>query len=142
MWMDFLLHVHPEQLRGDCVNAGQKALAFAEFRVFEEAERLPWSLCRGDIEANLRALHAMPKPQQSTAEKAWLLMEAGYSMQQLKQMVVLHGQAPWTTTMAEQQHGTAAVLSRYHQSMGSNCCRRGLRYCVEVFDCHVPTSTE
>jgi hypothetical protein len=90
-------------------------MAFFQFRALIPAEGLPWSLCRGDIQANLRALKASPRPTHCDASaKAWDLMEVGWPLHSLQQMVQLMADAPFTTTVTEQLHASASVVARYH----------------------------
>ena len=46
--------------------------------------------------------------------KIWDLLQAEYPRHTLETMVNLLGDVPWTTAVAEQLHGSAAVISRYH----------------------------
>ena len=43
-------------MRDDCCTACHIAVGFHVHRVFDKANSLPWSLCVGDIEGNLRQL--------------------------------------------------------------------------------------
>eukprot|EP00971_Amphidinium_carterae_P073376 1450971-Amphidinium_carterae.1 len=40
-------------------------------RVFREAQSLPWSPCRGDLAANVRAVLTGPKPEEPFSAKLW-----------------------------------------------------------------------
>jgi hypothetical protein len=109
------------ELRSKCFVAVHRACAFFQFRVLDEADELPWSLCRGDVKANLLHLSSQPKPSHpEIAVKAWDLMKMGYPLHRLCRMVLLLGDAPWSTAVVEQLHGSAAVISRQHPEYGLN----------------------
>lgn len=113
-------------LMSACIQASHKALAFFEFRVLSAAEGLPWSLCRGDISWNLEQLKDGSCPEHSdVASKAWQLLQMGHSRTVLIRMVELLADVPWSTQVAEQLHGSAAVVSRFHPeySLDTLMCR-------------------
>lgn len=102
-------------LRSSCIAASHRAIAFFQFRVLEEAEGPLWSLCRGDIVENLKALAARDRPScEGTLSKIWDLVSMGWPMGELKTMVETLGDSPWTSATTEQLHASAAVLSRFH----------------------------
>lgn len=104
-----------QQLKAQCIRSAHRACAFMQFRVFESAESLPWSLCRGDVVSNLRALKEGPRPAKcDISAKAWDLLDMGWSVQSLRRMVDLLAESPWATTTTEQLHGSAAVIARFH----------------------------
>lgn len=51
----------PQQMRHRVVHAGQVQASYLLWRC-KDLERLPWSLCRGDLVANLEVLAAGPRP--------------------------------------------------------------------------------
>ncbi|CAK0876678.1 unnamed protein product [Prorocentrum cordatum] len=102
-------------LQSTCVRAAHKAVAFFNFRVLSVAESLPWTLVRGDVGANLSALKAGPRPSNRTAGKVWDLLQLGaVPLPVLQRTVELLGDAPWSTVVVEQMHGSIAALSRFH----------------------------
>jgi hypothetical protein len=79
-------------LRGNCVRAAHKCIAFFRFRVLSVANALPWTLVRGNILENLQSLAASPKPSNVAAGKLWELMRLGcIATSILVRMVVLLG---------------------------------------------------
>jgi len=110
-----------DELRAKCLAAAHKAYAFFQFRVLDEADKLPWTLCRGDVKANLIQLGSRPRPSHpEIAVKAWDLLEMGYPLHTLCRMVLLLGETPWSTAVVEQLHGSAACISRLHPEYGLN----------------------
>ena len=102
-------------LQGDCLKYAYRVCAFMQFRVFDSAEALPWTLCRGDVISNLRDLHAGPRPACcEVSGKAWDLLDVGYPIHTVGRMVELLAEVPWTTAVTEQLHASAAVISRFH----------------------------
>jgi hypothetical protein len=65
---------------------------------------------------NLTELRDGPEPDDHVGWQLWTLMNMGYSMITLAAAVRLFLEAPWTTLIVEQQHGTMAALHRYHPS--------------------------
>lgn len=116
MWAQFasVCGMLPPELRSACVRAGHKVIAFFRDRALSAAEGLPWSLCRGDISANLDALQVGPRPPEKVAAQLQDLLRNGYAKRELVRLVQLIGETPWTTAVVEQLHANAALLSRHH----------------------------
>jgi len=130
--------LHPEELRAKCVRATHRGWAFYYWRVFTPVYQLPWSLCRGDVRANLEALSRGPRPLNRTAAKAWDLMDLGLiPMAILVRMVVLFADTPWTTMVVEQLHGTLAALSRLHPEyeLDTLLARTMIMYTMKLLPC-------
>jgi hypothetical protein len=108
----------PAQLQGACLMAAQRAAAFFQDRVLDEAERLPWRLCAGGIPVNLQDLQRARRPDERTAGKIYDLLLSGYPMAKVQRMVELMGDSPWATTVVEQLHASAALVSRHHPDYG------------------------
>ena len=105
------------ELRDDTIAASHASYHFLWRRVLEPAGQLPWRLCRGSIECNLRALAAEEhEPEEPCSRQFWLLLnrEVPYPMAQLVETVELLGQVSWSSLPAEQQHGSLAALHRWH----------------------------
>jgi hypothetical protein len=108
-------HIDPLQLRSDCISSAHTAAGFLDYRFLDHANQLPWSLCRGDISSNLQKLKGGSCPENSeVGEKVWHLLQQGYPESTLKSMVTLLADCPWSTQVAEQLRGSAAVVSRFH----------------------------
>jgi hypothetical protein len=109
-----------EELRSDCIASGHVSFHFFWRRVLEPAGDLPWSLARGEeVEANLRELAAGARPKEPVARQLWQLTRLGFPMTQLVTVVSLLGEIPWTTLPAEQQHGSMAIMRRWHPEVGA-----------------------
>ena len=103
-------------LRDDTIAAAHTCFHFVWRRVMTRATSLPWRLCRGDIKANLQALAAQEvPPTEPTTWQIWELMnEHDYSEEVLVRLVECLSQCPWTSLPAEQQHGSLAMLKKWH----------------------------
>ena len=91
-------------------------LSFLWRRVLEPAGQLPWRLCRGDIESNLRALAAEEdEPEEPCSRQFWLLLnrEVPYPVVRLVKTVELLCQISWSILPAKQQRGSLAALHRW-----------------------------
>ena len=88
-------------------------------RVLAPAGQRPWSLCRGDIDENLDCLAAeTDEPVEPCTRQLWLLLGEGHPRVQLRKVVELLGQCSWSSLPAEQQHGSLALLHRWHPEYG------------------------
>eukprot|EP00971_Amphidinium_carterae_P196603 3901674-Amphidinium_carterae.1 len=88
-------------------------------RVFREVESLPWSLCRGDLEANVRSLLTGPKPEEPLSGKLWDVGKAGLASQaSLVQVLDLLGQTSWSSSHAEKMHASCALVRKHHPECG------------------------
>ena len=65
----------PGPLRHTVISGALRAVAFMDWRVFKEAESLPWSLVRGDVAANLQALQASDPPADLVSRKIRYLLD-------------------------------------------------------------------
>ena len=121
-------------LRNDCLTGARRSVAFFHYRVIREARKLPWRLCRGDVRENLRSLAAGLRPSESTSSKLWQLMRDGWPISQLVRMIQCMGDLPWTSAVAEQLHGTCAMLARYHPDyeLGTLLGRCMVSYAVKL----------
>ncbi len=103
-----------EDLRAACIAGGHVSYHFFCRRVLEPAGELPWKLVRGDKAENLRELASGPMPEEPVSQQMWKLLQFGFSSLQLESVLDLMADAPWSTLPAEQQHGSLAVLRRWH----------------------------
>eukprot|EP00975_Prorocentrum_lima_P060180 12621052-Prorocentrum_lima.AAC.1 len=109
----------PGELASRCIAAGHTSYHFFWRRVLEPASTLPWSLCRGSVEENLRVLKGQPEPSDPVSSQLWHLLQVGFPMQQLVATIVLLGEVSWTTLPAEQQHASLARLKKWHSEYGA-----------------------
>ena len=105
----------PSVLRHLVVGGSLRAVGFLTWRVFRAAESLPWSLVRGDIQANLGALQASGKPKELTARKIYHLACTGESVELLSESVQLLAECSWSSKMSEQAHAPVTRLNRLHK---------------------------
>lgn len=130
VWQDLaglLTDVSAQQLRSLCMLSALTVQAFIQWKVFQVAESLPWSLAVGDIEENLRVLRASKDDLDSTSSKIRALLQGGYPEQRIVAAIRLMSEVSWSTTSVEQGHGSAATLHRVHKQYGANTlCMRSM----------------
>jgi hypothetical protein len=120
-----------------CLQAAHIQAAFMDHRFFEPASRLPWSLCQGDVQANLRALQGDPQGiADHTARKIAKLLALGFNTELLEQGIRLFREVSWSTVAVEQGHGSCAVLKRQHQECSGRtiAARAMLHQCRHFFN--------
>eukprot|EP00971_Amphidinium_carterae_P327905 6459499-Amphidinium_carterae.1 len=105
------------ELYHDVLAAAMRAWAYLHQRCLHRAQQLPWSLCRGDLGANLDRLVRADVVQDPTSSTLQHLVRVGWNREQLVQCLVLLGEAGWTTALAERQHGCMASIRRHHPDM-------------------------
>lgn len=105
-------------LRTMVMESGHVQIGFLHNRVIKHARAMPWALCIGDIEENLKHLKASEEPDDLVTWKIWRLLQLGYSMHQLVNAVSLLADIQWHTVTTEQLHGSMATLHRYHPDYG------------------------
>ena len=106
----------PRVLRTEVLTAASISAAFVYRRAFRSAKSLPWTLTRGCIAENLRALAAGDMPDETISAKIWQLMRLGYNVKELTEALGLLAEARWSTKVVEQQHGSAAAMHKAHPS--------------------------
>ena len=116
--LGFACGLSGEELASRCIAAAHISYHFIWRRVLQPAGEYPWALLDGgDIRANLEELRHQEEPAEPTTQKLWHLLHApelGVGMDLLVDTVRMFGEAPWTSLPAEQQHGSLAVLHRWH----------------------------
>ena len=101
-----------EDLKSDCINGGHASYHFIFRRVLQAAQELPWSLARGDKKANLQGFRNGPMLDEPVSGQMWQLLHLGFNVEQLISTLELLSDVSRTTILAEQQHGSLAVLRR------------------------------
>ena len=98
-------------------------------RIFAEALKDPWRLTVGDVQANLRELVSEPEPSEPTAAKVWHLARS--SLTALREAVAMLGDLSWGAKVAEEQHASAAVVTRHRPEMAQDamCTRAFIHTC-------------
>ena len=111
-----------------CIHSGHISFHFLWRRVLQPASEMPWSLCRGDIKANLIALKLAECPGEPMSKQLWQLLQLNFPLAQLeKKTVALLQEVSWSTLVAEQQHASSAQLRKVHPSYSaSSLCSRAL----------------
>ena len=102
------------EFRDRCIGAGHVSFHFIWRRVLQPASELPWSLTRGDVGANLNILKESDCPEEPISAQLWHLLQIEHPRPQLEQAVLLLQHIGWSSVPAEQQHGSLAVLHRWH----------------------------
>lgn len=115
-----LCGVSPAILRSDICGSATASMAFFSWRVFSVVMDWPWRLAVGDQVANLRALVGAPKPNEYTADKVHALMNANFSEAVLLEGIAMMADAPWSSRVVEQLHGSAAQVQKHHPDMMTN----------------------
>ncbi|CAE7353419.1 unnamed protein product, partial [Symbiodinium sp. CCMP2456] len=108
-----------DMLRNKVIAGATISWAFIEWKVLQVASALPWSLCRGDVRANIEQLSDRPvAPAEPTARKIYQLARGGVNMVRLQRAVALLGQASWTSFFTERQHASTSLVKRHHPDIG------------------------
>eukprot|EP00971_Amphidinium_carterae_P021322 420922-Amphidinium_carterae.1 len=95
------------------------SLAYLQHRVFDITNSYPWSLVRGDTEANLNALVAEEnEPEDQVACQLWLCARAGVPLKKLNDVILLLGQASFSSFLVEKLHASAATVRKFHHDLG------------------------
>ena len=103
-------------MQHDAIHCAITQRAFLEKRFLAPLRELPWSLAIGDIATNLQRLHigAHADLDSGCSAKIKELMALGWSTANLVCGIELLREIDWTTRSAEQAHGSAAVLHKFH----------------------------
>ena len=79
----------------------------------------PWKLGIGSPEAALAELASLSEePDDQFAAKVWQLLQAGASPASLADICLLLRQAPFSSLLVEQAHGSSSVIQRFHPRLG------------------------
>jgi hypothetical protein len=123
------------QLQTWTLLAASTASGYAHKKFFSILDGHPWDLCRGDIQANLSKLALEDPSTDPTTRKIQQLLRLQYNRTLLADALVLLAEAPWSTQIVEQGHGSTAVLHKYHHEYGATAlsCRTFLHRCRCLF---------
>ena len=121
-----------EQLKDETIMASHVCEHFIWRRVISPASELPWKLVRGDRLSNLRSLAKLESPpEEPVSGNMWHLLQTDYPEESLVRVLDLLAEVPWTSLPAEQQHGSLAVLRRWHKDYSAGTLvSRGLLHQV------------
>ena len=96
-------------------------MCFVDNRIFADAEKLPWKLCKGSILQNLRQLkHMDGPPGEMVADQMWQLLNMNYPEVCLVDVVKSMAQLPWSSIGCEQGHVAASIIKRFHPDIQEN----------------------
>ena len=98
-------------LRSDVLQATHVAHAYLDTKVLQVAKSLPWSMCTGDLEANLQWLAEQPEPDEPTSKKMHRLLQ----MLQQSSAAGRFATSP-AVSLEHQSGGTAAATSAIHKA--------------------------
>eukprot|EP00971_Amphidinium_carterae_P173831 3445766-Amphidinium_carterae.1 len=116
----------PVELRHKVLLGSNICMSYLQTRVFDRLEELPWSLCHGDIQQNLRDLQAQPAPpHDNVSSKIWGLLQSGSTIQFIEEGVRLLAMASFTSQFVEKLHASMSLVRRHHPSYGERtlCAR-------------------
>ena len=106
-------------LRSQVLGCAHVSLGFIRSRVWQHCQQWPWKLATGNIDQNIADLAAMDAPpQESVTRKIWALANQGYPRSTLVEGVLLLQHLGWTSTTVEQQHASATMVKRVHDTFG------------------------
>jgi hypothetical protein len=123
----------PTRLRTEVMLSACIAAAVFTKRSLAVVEQYPWCLCEGNIEENLRALAATAPLDHwdATTIKIRTLVIVGHPMAALIEGVERMADVPWSTNIAEQGHGSTAVIHKFHRGFAADSlCVRGFLHSV------------
>ena len=108
------------ELRDSTIRSSHIAFHFVWRRVLKPASGYPWRLCRGDLQENVEWLKQQTEePTDAVTAQLWkLLTEHNYPEAQIRGVLEVLGEAPWSSLTAEQQHGSLAMLHKWHPDYG------------------------
>ena len=66
-----LVEMRAPELRTRCVASAHLTCGYIAYKVFKDANELPWSLCLGDIAENVRSLSRIERPDELAAQQLW-----------------------------------------------------------------------
>ena len=113
------LSLSPSELRHKVVAGSHVSLAYLDSKVFTTLSGLPWSLCLGDIETNLKDLLMQDDvPTEVTARKIWCLGKNGYDSSKLVDALYAMRELSFTSHLTEKLHASAALVKRHHPDYG------------------------
>ena len=114
--------VSPRELRSQAISASLTVYAMSEIETFRPLRGRPYSLARGDVEANIAELAAGEPPDDDVSFQIWKCKTRNYvSDEDLYEGVRLMGEVECTTRLVEQGHGQTATQHKSHPRMGSKC---------------------
>lgn len=108
----------PHLVRHRSLLAGHVQASYLEWRL-QDAHRLPWALCRGDMQENLERLAAEPRPDdEGCAAKIWELMRLNVPVKLITDGLLLLSRLSWSSKRVEEGHVQGSRLVQLHKRNG------------------------
>ena len=102
-------------LRHNALSAALVSQGFIVWRL-RALHGLPWSLCRGNLDDNLRELESCDSPpDEEVANKVYRLRRLGYSREMIKEGLRLLSNSSFSSVMTEEGHVFASALTKQHR---------------------------
>lgn len=124
------------------MHACHTSMAYARHKTFSVLEAYPWKLVSsGSILQNVKDLEACTEPiRDPLTHKVRLLARTDFGHQNLVEALTLLQQWPWSSTLVEQSHASAAVLRRYHPTYEPQMlsARASLHQCRHILQIDTP----
>ena len=116
-----LTDITPRMLRTSVLIAATVSMGFMQNQIFDTAAGYPWSLCVGDVDANLAELRCVAVPAHDVVTlRIQTLVQLGYNPSLLREGITRLSGARWSTNFQEQGHASASLLHRNHKQLGNN----------------------
>jgi hypothetical protein len=94
------------------------SLAYLHMSTFDQLERLPLKVCKGDLGLHIAELASLDQDAADRLDvfsrKLWWLAQDGFSLSQFEEGIALLREAAFTTNTVEQNHRHAAMLTKLH----------------------------
>eukprot|EP00971_Amphidinium_carterae_P051493 1014147-Amphidinium_carterae.1 len=136
--------IEPMRFHDKVLTSALVQVAFMECRIFSLSRGLPWSLCAGDVDANVSALEHMSVDDVQSARpivrSITFLMGVGYQQNVLSEAVRLLAQASWSSYLTETFHASASTncctIRKFHPDLSPDMLRaRSLMHQDRQFKC-------
>ena len=125
-----------ESLRSDVLRAASTCMGYAHREVFGQLESYPQKLTQGDISSRLEELASAGEVVDFLARQVQTLLKVGFPRNQLTDALRVAREAPCSTNMVEQLHGSGAAIMRVHKEYGERSLRmrQALHQCKRLID--------
>ena len=126
----------PLCLRSEALNSLRIAAGYFTDKTLKAVQTYPWKLGLGPPHEAIAELAALSEePEDLCAGKLYRLLQAGAPHNSLYSVCELLQQAPWSSLLVEQAHGSASVVQRLHPTLGleQHLARSYLHQCRHLF---------
>ena len=109
------------ELRHIAVSVATTCAAWFQVNVLDVASAAPWKYACGDVRSHARAIRQLPPEglDPVTAKIRGAMVDGAATEADVASVLLLLGEAPWSTLDVEQQHGSLAVQHRFHRDLSS-----------------------